>query len=334
MARHNRIDISVVCPFYNEAEILDRAICILYEKLQKLKISWELILIDDGSTDGSRDIVKKLSPKCPQLKLISYAYNKGRGYALRQGINHAIGDVIITTEIDLSWGEDIVERLYAAMNHHPDTDIIVASPHLEGGGYRNVPFKRVFMSRFGNLVIRLFMSNSVTMNTGMTRAYRWEVIQSIPLEENRKEFHLEVIMKAQALKYKIEEIPCILEWQTYKHKGKKVERKSSSKIKKLVVSHSLFSLFANPIRYVWGASLLSMLASLAMLVWSFFRLYSGLVSVYTLIISLSFALIAIILFASGLITQQNNMIQREIWTLKQSFKQLNQSAFKEIDKSL
>jgi len=151
----------------------------------------------------------------------------------------------------------------------------------------------------------------------------------LPLEEDGKEFHLEVIMKAQALKYHIQEIPCILEWKAYKHEGKKVRRKSSSKVNKLVFSHTLFSLFANPIRYVWGLSAISMILSLGFLVWSFIRLFVGLVSVFTLITSLSLAIISMMFFALGVITQQGNMVQREIWTLKQSLFTLRQDIAEE-----
>ncbi|MFV2041264.1 MAG: hypothetical protein ACC644_04650, partial [Candidatus Hydrothermarchaeales archaeon] len=89
------------------------------------------------------------------------------------------------------------------------------------------------------------------MNTGMTRAYRRRCIRSLPLEEDGKEFHLEVVLKAQAMHYRISEIPAILEWKEYKHEGQRTQRQSSSKVNKLIVSHSLFSLFGNPVRYVW-----------------------------------------------------------------------------------
>jgi glycosyltransferase involved in cell wall biosynthesis len=312
------IELSVVCPFFNEEEIIEEAVIKLLERMKYLNLTWELIVVNDGSTDVSRDIVATLCKSYPQLKLVSYLFNRGRGYALRRGIAQARGDIIVTTEIDLSWGEDIVERLYNAVQKHPEVDIVVASPHLQGGGYKNVPWKRVFFSRFGNWVIRACMTNTVTMNTGMTRAYRREVIQSIPLEEDGKEFHLEVIMKAHALKYRLCEIPSVLEWKTYKHRGKRVQRKSSSKIKRLVVSHSLFSLFANPIRYVWGLSAGTMFLSLAFLAWSVARLLLGLVSAFTLIVSLSLAIISLMFFSFGVIAQQGNMIQRELWTVRQS----------------
>lgn len=320
--RGSVVEVSVVCPFFNEAPILEDSVVTLLSRLHRLQVTWELIVVDDGSADAGREIIERLCEGHPELRLVSYRVNRGRGYALRQGIAQANGEVIITTEIDLSWGADVVERLYEAMESQPDADIIVASPHLPGGGYRNVPWKRVFLSRLGNRIIRTCMSNAATMNTGMTRAYRRSVIRALPLDEDRKEFHLEVVLKAQALGYRLSEIPCTLEWKTHKHKGREVERKSSTKVSRLVVSHMLFSLFANPIRYVWGLSAVSSLCSFGFLIWGIVRFFSALVSVYVLLISMSFGIIALMLFIFGVIAQQGNMVQRELWTLKQDMRML------------
>ena len=313
-------ELSVICPFYNEEKIIENAVRTLLERMRELDTTWELIVVNDGSTDSSKEIVSRISDDDRRLILLSYPVNRGRGFALRTGIDQAQGKIIITTEIDLSWGEDIVSRLYKQMIDHPQIDILIASPHLPGGGYKNVPRKRVLFSHYGNVVIRALMSNATTMNTGMTRAYRCEVIKSLPLEQNRKEFHLEVIMKAQAFNYNFSEVPCVLEWKEYKHKGERVKRKSSSKVNHLVLSHTLFSLFANPIRYVWGLGAVVVLISFFFFVWSLFRLLLGLVSVFTITISLSLAIIALLLFVFGIIAQQGYMVQREIWTLKRNLK--------------
>ncbi len=249
------MDISVVSPFYNESSIIRESVLEMLRQLESLDGEWELIVVNDGSTDNSAEIVREIAADNKRLRLIEYPFNRGRGYALRTGINSARGDIIVTTEIDLSWGQTIVNELVEAMHKWPDADMVIASPHLHGGSYRNVPLKRVLYSKLGNKVIRACMSNVVTMNTGMTRAYRREVIRSLPLTEEGKEFHLEVILKAKSLGYRIREIPAVLEWKDYKISGQKVRRKSSSKINKLVVSHSLFSIFANPVRYVWGLCL-------------------------------------------------------------------------------
>lgn len=312
-----RYELSVVCPFFNEENIIEGAIISLLERMNGYQFKWELIVVNDGSTDHSAEIVNQLCHKNPHLKLISYPFNRGRGYALRKGIHAAKGDIIITTEIDLSWGEDIIDRLYKEINVRPEVDIVVASPHLNGGGYKNVPWKRVLFSKLGNLIIRANMTNAATMNTGMTRAYRRDIIKSLPLEEDRKEFHLEVILKAQALKYRISEIPCILEWKTHKTEGKTLKRKSSTNVNRLVVSHTLFSIFANPIRYVWTLSFISLLISIIFFIWSIVRFLMDLVSVFTVSISLLFALLSVMLFAFGVIAQQGYLIQKELWTVKQ-----------------
>lgn len=317
VGREATLDLSVVCPFYNEGQIIADAIRALLERLDKLDVSWELIVVNDGSRDESGEIAARMAAEHPHLRYLGYRFNRGRGHGLRTGIDQARGAIIVTTEIDLSWGEDIVERLHAEIQQHPDTDIVVASPHLPGGGYKNVPPMRVFFSRFGNQVIRACMSNAVSMNTGMTRAYSRDAIRNLPLEEDGKEFHLEVILKAQALNYRIREIPALLEWKEYKLQGERVQRKSSSKVNKLVVSHSLFSLFANPIRYVWGLGLGCGALSLGFLAGGVIRYAMGLVSVYMLIVSLVLATLGLVLFGFGVLAQQNNMIQRELWRLKQ-----------------
>ena len=310
------MDISVVCPFYNEAEIIEQAIRKMFDQLSSLQGDWEFIVVNDGSTDTSGEIVQEITKEFPNLHLIEYSLNRGRGYALRKGIAAARGNIIITTEIDLSWGERIVHELDGAMKKWPDTDIVVASPHLPGGGYKNVPFKRVLLSRVGNRVIRACISNAATMNTGMTRAYRAECIKSLPLSENGKEFHLEVILKATAFDFKIREIPATLEWKEYKHQGKRVRRKSSSKVNRLIVSHSLFSVFANPVRYVWAMSLFSLIIGIVMFSFGLVLFYFKMVSIYTALMSLSLVILAVLLFVLGVILQQGNMIQRELWLLQ------------------
>ncbi len=310
--------VSVVCPFFNEAGIIDQAVRTLLGRLSTLKMNWELILVNDGATDGSDDIVRSIAQEHPNLRLLGYPYNRGRGYALREGISAARGDIVVTTEIDLSWGENIVHELVTACQTWPDIDIVVASPHLPSGGYRNVPWKRVWLSRIGNKIIRACMSDAVTMNTGMTRAYRRELIQSLPLSEDGKEFHLEVILKATAFGAKIREIPAILEWKEYKLSGQRVNRKSSSRVNRLVISHTLFSVFANPVRYVWTLSFLSLILGAVFLGWAVVLVILKMVSAYTALMGLLFCVVSILLFVLGVVVRQGNMVQRELWLLQRA----------------
>ncbi len=310
----NVVEISVVAPFYNEAGILDKAIRTMLEQLETLDAEWEMVAVADGPTDGSIEIARGIEH--PRLRLIEYPNNRGRGYALRTGIDAARGKLIVTTEIDLSWGERIVHDLVEALRENPGVDFVVASPHLPDGAYRNVPAKRVFYSRFGNRVIRTLMSHAATMNTGMTRAYRCAMIKSMPLHEDGKEFHLEVMLKAGPLGYRFTEIPAILEWKDYKHQGKRVVRKSSSVVNRLIVTHTLFSIFATPVRYAWSFATLSFVLGLIACVTSIVLYALGEVAVFTALMGVLLVILAIVLFMMGVVMQQGNMIQKEIWLLQ------------------
>jgi dolichol-phosphate mannosyltransferase len=324
------MDVTIVCPFYNESGILEHAIRTMANRLRALDGSWELIVVNDGSVDGSVEIAERVARDYPEVRVLGYRYNRGRGHALRTGINAARGEIVVTTEIDLSWGDNIVHELVAEMRAHPETDMVVASPHLPGGGYKNVPFKRVWLSRIGNKVVRACISNAVTMNTGMTRAYRREVIQTLPLFADDKEFHLEVLLKATEFGLHIREIPAVLEWKEYKHQGKRVKRKSSSRVKRLILSHSLFSVFANPVRYVWTASLVSFLLGATFFSYAVVLFVLRMVSAYMALLSMALFIVAIVLFVLGVVVKQGNMIQRELWTI-QRFHLALEKARKEAD---
>ena len=84
--RRRDVDVSVVCPFYNEAGIIEQSIRELAENLERLDCEWELVVVNDGSTDGSEDIARRASLRYPRVRLLGYPCNKGRGAALLTGI--------------------------------------------------------------------------------------------------------------------------------------------------------------------------------------------------------------------------------------------------------
>ncbi|MBW2370696.1 MAG: glycosyltransferase [Deltaproteobacteria bacterium] len=305
--------ISVVCPFYNEEQILRWSVQDMLKNLKELPDDWELIIVNDGSTDESYDIAKEISEAHSSVQLISYTNNRGRGHALITGIRAAKGELIFTTEIDSSWGDHVVRDMYNAFQEDPSADIIIASPHLPGGGYRNVPPHRTLLSQVGNIIIRMGLGNSPTMNTGMTRGYRRNVIQSLPLYEEGKEFHLEVVLKALTLGKKITEVPATLEWKDYKQEGKTEKRKSSSKIKKLIRTHLFFSIFAAPIRYLWGLSIIFAIAGASSGIYAFIRYMVSEPYAYGILGCIAFIILAVLLFSFGVITQQNSLLMRELW---------------------
>ena len=308
--------VSVVSPYYNEASIIAAVVEQFEAALASLPCDHELILVNDGSTDGSDELAKNAS-RSSSTRFVGYAQNRGRGYALRHGASVARGEIIVTTEIDLSWGKDIVHRLLAAFDEFPDADIIVASPNLPGGGYRDVPLRRVLISRFGNRIIRLGHGRHVSMYTGMTRAYRAESFRRLPLDQMGKEFHLEVLQKALALGLRVRDIPSYLEWQAHRFADtSKSRRKSSSNVNRLIFTHSVFALAAAPFRYLLPASLVIGGLAAGFFAWAVVNVLRGETSILLLLVSVTLIILAIVSGISSVLSFQLNSLQRDVWRLR------------------
>jgi len=306
--------VSVVCPFFNEEVIIEKSVREMIENLERLERAWELIIVDDGSTDRSYEIAKTLATENEGLRVCHYPSNRGRGHAIRHGAAQASGDFLVTTEIDSSWGDDIVARLIAVFDDAPDVDIVIASPHLPGGGYRNVPFRRVAISQFGNWLLRKLLGSKITMFTGMTRGYNRHRFNALPLHETGKELHLEIVDKAVAFDYKFREIPATIEWKEVLQKdGKTGKRKSSSNISRLIGTHLLFGVGVAPFRYLFPlAALLAMVAVTFMLM-AIVQYLAHTPSILMALISFVAGLFAFVIFGIGLLAYQNRAIIRELW---------------------
>jgi len=119
-----------------------------------------------------------------------------------------------------------------------EVDVILASPYMPGGGTQGVPPLRLWISRSGNRILRFAMPNRIYTSTGIFRAYRKRVLDSLELESDGKELHLEILSKALALGYRVKEVPAVL---TARKKGK-----SKFKFKRTAISHLVFSVFEKP----------------------------------------------------------------------------------------
>jgi hypothetical protein len=144
---------------------------------------------------------------------------------------------------------------------------------------------------------------------------------------------LEVILKATAFGFRIYEIPAVLEWKEYKRHGKQVSRKSSSRVNRLVISHSLFSVFANPVRYVWLMSLGSLFLSIVFFGFAIVFTFLEMVAVYSALMSIALLIVSIVLFVLGVVVKQGNMIQRELWVLQRSHLLLHRNQEMSLRKS-
>ncbi len=232
------MDLSIVIPMFNEAENVEATVSRVKEALASFDGVYEIVAVNDGSLDNTLEILNRLAKQNGELKGVSYPNNVGRGLALRKGFKESDGEIVVSIDSDLSYSPHYILNFIEVLNRESDIDFILASPYMPGGGVQNVPALRLLVSKLGNKILRLAMPNRIYTSTGIFRAYRRRVLDSLELESDGKEIHLEILSKAIALGYRAKEIPAVL---TGRQKGK-----SKFKFRKTAVSHLVFSAFEKP----------------------------------------------------------------------------------------
>jgi dolichol-phosphate mannosyltransferase len=232
------MDLSIIIPMFNEAENAESTLNRVEEALASFAGTYEIIVVNDGSLDNTLDILNRLSGQDRKLKVVSYSKNVGRGMALKKGFKESSGETIVSIDADLSYDPHYILDFVETLKKEPDIDFVLASPYMPGGGVQNVPIFRLWVSKFGNKILRLAMPNRIYTSTGIFRAYRKKVLDSLEIESDGKEIHLEILSKALSLGYRVKEIPAVL---TARKRGK-----SKFKFKKTATSHLVFSVFEKP----------------------------------------------------------------------------------------
>jgi len=236
--------VTVVIPMHNEEENAADTLGALAAALEAEGWSYELVPVNDGSTDTTGQRLTELAEKDPRIRPVSYTVNRGRGYALRRGFALARSTYVASMDADLSYTPDTAVRMVATLIEDPEADVVLASPYMPGGSVEGVPFVRLALSKGGNWVLRRSLPQPVWTSTGIVRAYRASVLHSLDLESDGKEIHLEILSEAMALGYRVVEIPAVLS----------TRRKGTSKFrpKATMASHLAFSVLE---RSAWLFSL-------------------------------------------------------------------------------
>jgi glycosyltransferase involved in cell wall biosynthesis len=250
------IFLSIIIPAFNEADTIEKNILELASYMFDYlpDQGWEMIVVNDGSTDKTESILDKIKNERKWLKVINLNGHYGRGRALREGFNAADGFYIVTLDADLSYAPYHIERLIGGLKRE-NADIAVASAYGRGGTVKNVPRNRLWLSQIGNKVLSFMFGGGLTVLTCMVRAYRGGFIKALDLHSNDKEIHLEILSKAKILGANIIEVPADLYWRDEKLKkgmdnGTAV-RRSTLKVKKTGSSHLFFALLSRPGFIFW-----------------------------------------------------------------------------------
>lgn len=214
MSTEPRRCLSVIIPCYNE----EGTIASLIAMVQLSPWVQEIIVVDDGSQDKSREILEAISD--PQVRVIMHTVNQGKGAALRTGFSHATAEFVIVQDADLEYDPSeyplVLEPLL-----DDRADVVFGSRFLSGRPHRVLYFWHSLGNRFLTLMSNMFTDLNLTDMETCYKCFRREVIQAINIEENRFGFEPEITAKLAKLRLRIYEVGISYSGRTY-DEGKKI----------------------------------------------------------------------------------------------------------------
>lgn len=199
--------ISLCIPMYNENSIIADTAKTLSEYMEKTFEDYEILFSNDGSRDGCDKTVEALG--LPNVRVVGYPDNKGKGCAVRTAMLAAEGDVVMFTDADLAYGTDVIKRVYDAFVENPDAELVIGSRNLSGDGYEGYTFIRKLASKTYIKVLCLAGGFKLSDSQCGCKAFRRDAVQKIfpRCEVNGFAFDFEAILWAVKFGMKIKEIP-------------------------------------------------------------------------------------------------------------------------------
>jgi glycosyltransferase involved in cell wall biosynthesis len=208
--------LSVVMPVYNERTTLREVV----QKVLAVSLEIELICVDDGSRDGSREILAALQSEYPQIRAVLQPHNMGKGAALRRGIQEATGDFVIIQDADLEYDPGEYSLMIEPLVQGK-ADVVFGSRFLGGAPHRVLYFWHSVGNRLLTLLSNCLTNINLSDMETCYKVFRREVIQSIPIEENRFGFEPEITVKVARRNLRIYEVGISYWGRTYEE-GKKI----------------------------------------------------------------------------------------------------------------
>ncbi|MBI3780082.1 MAG: glycosyltransferase family 2 protein [candidate division NC10 bacterium] len=208
--------LSILIPVYNERPTIE----LLLKRVEAAPYEKEIILVDDGSTDGTREVLERLArDHRDQVHLVLHPQNRGKGAAIRTAIEHVTGDIVIIQDADLEYDpKDYPALLGPILDGHAD---VVFGNRFHGGPHRVLYFWHYvgnrFLTNLCNMVTNLNLSD---MEVGY-KTFRAEVLQRLHIKSDRFGIEPELTVKVARLGCRVYEVPIAYHGRTYAE-GKKI----------------------------------------------------------------------------------------------------------------
>jgi glycosyltransferase involved in cell wall biosynthesis len=213
--------VSVIVPCFNEkATILDLLQSVVAAPFQK-----EVLVVDDGSTDGTRDVLLKEAEGLPDVRVFFQETNRGKGAALRRGFNEATGDIVIVQDADLEYDPNEIPKVIAPIVDGR-ADVVYGSRFM-GGDHRVLYYWHAVGNRLLTALSNMVTNLNLTDMETCYKAFRREIIQSTAVEEDRFGFEPEITVKlSRKENIRIYEVPISYRGRKY-DEGKKIGLKDA-----------------------------------------------------------------------------------------------------------
>lgn len=201
---------SIVIPVYNEEKLIEMTLTSLVNYATQTKLDYELIVVDDGSTDQTVALVKNfitnLGNHTP-IRIIENVKNHGKGFVIRQGMLAARGETVIFMDADLPFEMDIIGNMLTRIGQ--DCQVVIGSRVLPGSTLVDVPFPRFLAGQVFSWFVRLIAFKGIRDTQCGVKAFRWDVVQKIfPISTiNDFGMDVELLYLAKKFGYKICPLP-------------------------------------------------------------------------------------------------------------------------------
>jgi glycosyltransferase involved in cell wall biosynthesis len=205
--------LSILIPVYNEAKTVRKTI----ERVLATPYQKEIIIVDDGSIDGTREELKEIDPK---IKVLLHEKNKGKGAAIQTALQHATGDILLIQDADMEYDPSDYPQLLEPIESGK-ADVVFGSRFLGGGTHRVLYFWHSLGNRFLTLLANMLNDLNMTdMETGY-KVFTREVQKAIQIRSNRFGFEPEFTAKVARKRFRIYEVPISYYGRGYRE-GKKI----------------------------------------------------------------------------------------------------------------